>query len=510
MSEREEIPGLSFETRDSRRGRGPFPAKLDEHTSTPSGRTMDPSFQTSYGSSLTPTSQDICGLQKSTTNSLAHLTQETGSSGASGASGGELAKGKKKKKKKNNNNKNKKRKGRGPHSSGQGAQLVEGESSGPAGGVPAPHVEDSRVQSSEIPFFSNWAASEGLRQGSYDSHWHGSTPTLDSASNALSWARGGNGHPSPEDMRYSQGGSLDWRRSSATYTTGSWGHYPEGRSNWAHGVQRLQSPSQQQFFPNPQSAVFNPSSPWQQQQPRGHHDDRSQHSRSPWGRRPHDYVPKLSGNSAPLPAPVPTKDYLAKSLLKPQALPKAPKQLLVLDLNGTLVYRRKSDITRPVHRPELDNFLGYIFTHFSVMVWTSAQPENAQRMVNRIFTKEQKDKLLAVWARDTLQLTPNQYRSKTTVYKRLTRIWAGGFKLHFPSPDQSGSGWDQTNTILIDDSSVKAAGQPYNLIRVPEFVGNMGGEESTVLSDCVIYLDELRFQDNVSAYIRNSPFYGRH
>jgi len=497
MSEREEIPGLSS---DSRRGKKPFPTKLDEHTSAPDGKTMDPSFQTSYGSSLAPTSQDIRGLQKGTTNFLAHPTQETGSPGASG---GEPAKSKKK------NKKNKKGKGRGPRSGGWGARLAEGESSGFAGSVPAPHVEDSRIQSSEIPSFSNWAASEGLRRESYDNHWHGSTPALNPASSALSWARGGSGYPGLEDLSYSQEGNLGWRRSSATYSTGSWGHYPEGRSGWAHGVRRLQSPSQQQFPPNPESTAPNPPSSWQQQQPRGHHDDRSQHSRSPWGRRSHDHVPRLSGNSAPLPAPVPTKGYLAKSLLEPQALPKAPKQLLVLDLNGTLVYRRKGGTAHPVHRPELGNFLSYIFTHFSVMVWTSAQPENAQRMVSQIFTKEQKNKLLAVWARDTLQLTPDQYRNKTTVYKRLTRIWAGEFKLHFPSPDQSGSGWGQTNTILIDDSSVKAAGQPYNLIRVPEFVGDMEGEGSTALSDCVEYLNELRFQDNVSAYIRHSPFYGR-
>jgi len=174
------------------------------------------------------------------------------------------------------------------------------------------------------------------------------------------------------------------------------------------------------------------------------------------------------------------------------------------------VHRRRGNTASLVCRPELDSFLDYIFTHFSVMVWTSAQPENAQRMVNTIFTKEQEKKLLTVWARDTLQLTPNQYREKTTVYKRLTRIWAGEFKLCFPSPDQSGPGWDQTNTILIDDSSVKAAGQPYNLIRVPEFVGDTDEEESPVLSDCIKYLNELRFQDNVSACIRQSPFYGRY
>ncbi|KAG0637717.1 HAD-like domain-containing protein [Tuber brumale] len=500
MSERREIPSLdSEETSNSSRGNGPFSTELDEHTGTSHGKTTNFTFQTGYRSPLTPTSEKIRRLRKGTTSSFAHLTHEIGSPGVLG---GEHRKDKKKR--------GKKGRGEGSLSSDQRVQPAGGESSGLTGSATAPRVENFRVQPSTIPLFSDSAASRELRQESYDNHWYGNIPVSDPAIRAPRWSRGDSHRPCSGDPVYPQEGSLDWRQSGTTYSNGPWGYRSEESSSWDHGIHRLQLPSQQQPFPNPQSAFFNPPSPWQQQQPRGHHNNRSQYARSSWDRRPHDRGSSLPGDGTPLPAPAPTQDYLAKSLLKPQTLPRAPKQLLVLDLNGTLVYRRKGNTANPKCRPELDSFLDYIFTHFSVMVWTSAQPGNAHRMVNTIFTEEQKKKLLTVWARDTLQLTPNQYREKTTVYKRLTRIWAGEFKLHFPSPDQSDPGWDQTNTILIDDSSVKAAGQPYNLIRVPEFVGDTDDGGSPVLPDCIKYLNELRFQDNVSAYIRQSPFYGRY
>ncbi|PWW80357.1 HAD-like protein [Tuber magnatum] len=504
MSERREIPSLgSEEACDPRREKKPFSTELDERTGISHGETMELAFQTSYGSSLTPTGQEIHGLQKDTASSFAHLIQETGSPGMLGGERWKPKRGKGKVMKEEG-------KGKGSRSKGQGVQLARRESLGFTGSTTAPPIENSRVRPSENPFFNNLAASGGLFQESYDNYPHGSIPMLDPAGTAPSWALGGSHRPFTGVPEYSQKeGISGWRQSATTYPDESWGHRSEGAPSWAHGAHRLQLPSRQQFLPNPRPGFFNPPF-WQQQQPRRYHYNRYQGSRLPRDHRPQVRGSRFSSNSTPLPAPVPTKDYLAKSLLEPQTLPKAPKQLLVLDLNGTLVHRRRSDTANPVCRPELDSFLDYIFAHFSVMVWTSAQPENAQRMVNGIFTKEQKNKLLAVWARDTLQLTPNQYREKTTVYKRLTRIWAGEFKLRFPSPHQSGPGWDQTNTILMDDSSVKAAGQPYNLIRVPEFVGEMEGEESTVLSDCIKYLNELRFRDNVSAYIRQSPFYGRY
>lgn len=112
--------------------------------------------------------------------------------------------------------------------------------------------------------------------------------------------------------------------------------------------------------------------------------------------------------------------------------------------------------------------------------------------------------MLALWARDTLGLSKEQYNRKMVVYKLLGRVWEGKFKIKHP---REGISWDQTNTILMDDSPVKATAQPYNHIEISEFNGTSEEmQKDRILSQCIQYLEELRFQDNVSAFIRQKPF----
>lgn len=63
--------------------------------------------------------------------------------------------------------------------------------------------------------------------------------------------------------------------------------------------------------------------------------------------------------------------------------------------------------------------------------------------------------------------------------------------------------WDQTNTILIDDSSLKASAHPFNLLEVPEFVG---GKEEGVLEDVREYIEIAMREGNVSSWMRECPF----
>lgn len=65
--------------------------------------------------------------------------------------------------------------------------------------------------------------------------------------------------------------------------------------------------------------------------------------------------------------------------------------------------------------------------------------------------------------------------------------------------------WEQTNTVLIDDTCEKARAQPYNLVELPEFVGE-NVENDTVLAVLIDYLDTLSRQVDVSRYIRRVPF----
>lgn len=118
----------------------------------------------------------------------------------------------------------------------------------------------------------------------------------------------------------------------------------------------------------------------------------------------------------------------------------APKKLLVLDLNGTLIFRNKnSSNSRTAYpRPYLKSFLEYLLQkeeegnvdglgQWSVFVWSSAQPHNVRGMLESTFDSKHieglwdtegpdkmasafvKGKVLGVWARDKMGLSEQDY-----------------------------------------------------------------------------------------------------
>lgn len=70
--------------------------------------------------------------------------------------------------------------------------------------------------------------------------------------------------------------------------------------------------------------------------------------------------------------------------------------------------------------------------------------------------------------------------------------------------------WSQKNTLLVDDSILKAKAQPYNHVQIPEFVKN--SNEATaykgkdILGQITAYLEEARMWDNVSAFVLQTRF----
>ncbi|KAJ7769679.1 hypothetical protein DFH07DRAFT_915121 [Mycena maculata] len=149
------------------------------------------------------------------------------------------------------------------------------------------------------------------------------------------------------------------------------------------------------------------------------------------------------------------------------------KKLLVLDLNGTLLLRSKHTRQGPylpgglrsrlVHpRPFLNSFREYIFhpstmVWLDTMVWSSAQPPSVADMVNHCFGDQQR-KFLAIWARDTLGLSPALYNCKTQTTKDLEKPWAA-------FPEHSAR-----TTLLLDDSVRKAHLHPNNHVCVREYL----------------------------------------
>lgn len=207
-------------------------------------------------------------------------------------------------------------------------------------------------------------------------------------------------------------------------------------------------------------------------------------------------------------APTPDVKYLEKSAEASTELQTPQRLLVVLDLNGTLMFRRKvpggSKSSSPVLRPGIKKFMDYVFENFEVMVWTSARPDNAELMVNAAFSPKHREKLLAIWARDTLGLTAMEYNQRSQVYKKLTRVWEGAFAIPAAGDGQQ---WDQTNTVLFDDTDEKAKAHPHNLVCVSEFDGSESMcRNDCVLDQCIQYLETLKFQSNASAYMRAAPF----
>ncbi|KAI0698025.1 hypothetical protein BC835DRAFT_1413355 [Cytidiella melzeri] len=215
-------------------------------------------------------------------------------------------------------------------------------------------------------------------------------------------------------------------------------------------------------------------------------------------------------------SPSPTYLKLADETPRRLSSPDTERKLLILDLNGTLVHRatamrpknraapaalddkgRPLPRLRPVHpRPYMTTFRSYLFAPetrawLDVMVWSSAQPHSVEDMVAKCFALD-KERLLAVWARDTLGLTQDHYHRKVQTVKDLNTPWSklssmaqsrltstldgGGPSYASPSARHSA-----LTTLLLDDSPRKAELQPYNHFCVPEYSAEMRAKDLEIL-----------------------------
>ncbi|KAG0993022.1 hypothetical protein G6F28_007083 [Rhizopus arrhizus] len=192
----------------------------------------------------------------------------------------------------------------------------------------------------------------------------------------------------------------------------------------------------------------------------------------------------------------PSKEYL-ESVKQPSVTLKEPKeQLLILDLNGTLVSIARRNACMYV-RPFSDLFFDYIFQHFTVMVWSSARSESVNYMC-RIFGSLQ-SKLALIWDHFSLGPSFSEHGRKVVTIKDLEKVWQ-----HF-EPGR----FDVTNTILLDDSAHKAVLQPFNLIQPTKFQYHSSSFLSSgecELMQLLSYLKSLRYQSNVSNYIHSHPY----
>ncbi|GIC88553.1 NIF domain protein [Aspergillus udagawae] len=214
--------------------------------------------------------------------------------------------------------------------------------------------------------------------------------------------------------------------------------------------------------------------------------------------------------------PAPTKGYLTQSSLAPKLHPNRQPLLVILDLNGTLIFRKHRRLPPSfVKRTGLDQFLDVLLKNYKVMIWSSSQPETVGAVCEKLFPGEKRKSLVAEWGRDKLNLSKAQYRSKVQVYKTLETVWSNQeIQASYPSSHQKGrsktkkkaaqgnSRWDQTNTVLIDDSKLKALSEPYNILEIPEFTNAPGIDEFRIFPKVLECLDALAQHDDVSKLLR--------
>ncbi|EIW76395.1 hypothetical protein CONPUDRAFT_111312 [Coniophora puteana RWD-64-598 SS2] len=206
--------------------------------------------------------------------------------------------------------------------------------------------------------------------------------------------------------------------------------------------------------------------------------------------------PPRTSSPPPIPLPSgPSEEYLNASLEPSIRIqdPSTSRKLLILDLNGTLLFRsqnrRAPDGSQPyphnsggfgprlrsVHpRPYAPSFVQYLFAPetrawLDTMVWSSAQPHSVGDMVDKVFG-EARAKLRAVWDRQSLGLGRDQYHRKTQTTKDLAKPWmllSGHSNPH--------------TTLLLDDSPLKARLQPYNHVCLPEYTGGLRAKDVRAL-----------------------------
>lgn len=234
---------------------------------------------------------------------------------------------------------------------------------------------------------------------------------------------------------------------------------------------------------------------------------------------PSSLPPKVGDRRSRTPAkiippkrPVAAGSYLKRAGRAPEVIASPKKLLVILDLNGTLLVRPNSRGNPKAFklRPGVTPLLDYLFDNHVVMVYSSARPENVKIIVENLFHPKKRAQLAGVWARDKLDLNAEQYFAKVQVYKKLDKIWADKT---IQKSAGKGQRWDQTNTVLVDDSRLKALAQPHNLIQVIEFENNAPREgdealrawnlkEMAILKSLEQKLEQLKMQVDVSRLIR--------
>ena len=202
-----------------------------------------------------------------------------------------------------------------------------------------------------------------------------------------------------------------------------------------------------------------------------------------------------------------------------------PRKLLVLDLNGLLLYSKHIGVVDKEKftalypediivgrklvspRPGLHEFLEKTSREFDIAIWTSMVSSNAKRILNTFFTEEERSSLIFVYDQSHCINTglriaaPGQHhgweKGAEVFLKPFDKIWTS-----FPM-------FDESNTLLVDDSPYKAWTNPeWGSLHPRPFVAKCRADRDDnfllkILWPC---LRRIAFARNVRQYLRyNEP-----
>ncbi|CAH8267198.1 unnamed protein product [Arabidopsis lyrata] len=192
------------------------------------------------------------------------------------------------------------------------------------------------------------------------------------------------------------------------------------------------------------------------------------------------------------------------------------KKLLVLDLNGLLadIVTPLKDVPADINigrraifkRPYCDEFLKFCFDKFEVGIWSSRKQNNVVR-ITEFLLGDLKNKLLFCWDMSycaTTTVGSLENRHKYVVFKDLNRLW----EKHDPRLPWKMGDYNETNTVLLDDSPYKALLNPPYTAIFPHSYNHQNKTDTSLGNggDLRLHLEKLVEAENVQDFIKNNPF----